>query len=615
MRTLPLALLLTFSALTPALPAYADAAATLASWQYVQDPDSGAGFGEISNFIEHHPTWPDQKKIQMRAERMMRADNPSANEVIAWFSEHPPISGIGKWSYAEALTAQHLQEEQVPALVKAAWRDADLTEDEEQKFLSEFGSRITPEDNAARVDRLLWENKITAAERLIPKLPVAKQVMFEARISLMRDAKNEAFLVNQTSAALKNDPGLLYERLRYRVRKNDKSGVRDILLHTPKTVPYPERWWKLRETEVRAAIDEGNYKMAEKLLANHGQADGSSLADALWLSGWIKLEFLNNAQEAYKIFYRMHDNVKTPVSKARAAYWAGRAARKAGDDDAANSWFATAAKNTTTFYGQLALSEMGEAPTLILPDEPRISLFDSDPSFGDDIDEAIRILISQGNNSLATRLINHVIERADNEQSMLAVAELGHKLDAPQISVKAAKKAQQQGVVLKNVGYPRPDTDKDWPIERALTLAIVRQESEFDPRAESPSGALGMMQLLPGTAKETCYKTGSDYDREQLYEPTYNMRLGSHYLSRMIDSYSGSYIMGIASYNGGPGNVRKWSQQFGTPGSEVYGAIDWIEKIPFSETRNYVQRVLENVQVYRALEGDDKLKLKDDLVR
>ncbi len=595
--------------------AHADASETLAAWQRVQDPDSGAGFSEISDFLDHHPTWPNQKKIRIRAEMSLRSNEVSDNDIIAWFDANPPITGMGKWLYAQALSHQHLQEEKVRALVKDAWRDADLSEAEENALLSTFEKDLTTADHLARVDRLLWEGKTTSAQHLIPRLPVVQQVLAEARIALMEDKKTATYLLGQVTSTLKNDPALLYERLRWRIRKNDKSGVRDILLHTPKTIPYPQRWWKIRETEIRRAIDEGNYTMAEKLLANHGQSEGVPFADALWLDGWVKLEFLNNAPAAYKAFYHMFDAVKTPVSKARAAYWAGRAAKKSGDTEAAREWFTTASSNVTAFYGQLAASELSDAPTLTLPDEPSFTFFHSDVILGDDIEDAIRLCIENGDHKLATQLINHVIDSAESDESMLVVAGLGHKLNVPHISVKAAKKAQQKNVVLKNVGYPRPDTDSDFPIERALTLAITRQESEFDPKAESPSGALGMMQLLPSTAKETAKKLDIAYDREALDAPNYNMRLGSAYLSRMINAYDGSYIMGIASYNAGPGNVRKWVQQVGTPGNDAYGAIDWIEKIPFAETRNYVQRVMENMQVYRALESDGALKIKDDLVR
>jgi soluble lytic murein transglycosylase len=611
---MPTLLIVLLLALFSASPVFAGAQETLDQWQYVQDPDSSATFAEINDFITQHPQWPDQKRIRVRAERMMRAANLDNAYIIAWFSTNPPISGVGKWSYAEALHRQQSGSD-IDALVKEAWKDADVTEDEEENFLTMFGTKISTQDNIARVNRLLWEGKISPARRLIPKLPVAQQVLAQARIALQQDARNANFLVGQVNSTLKEDDGLQYDRMQYRSRKKDKNGVRDILTHAPKIVSYPERWWKIRELEIRRAIDEKNYRMASKLLVNHGQSDGAPLADALWLDGWLKLEFLNKTQEAYKTFYHMYDAVRTPVSKARAAYWMGRAAKKSGDTNTANEWFSAAAKNPTAFYGQLAASELSDSPSLSLPDEPALSLFTSDPVLSEDMEEAIRICIKNGDDKLATKLINAVIENAESEHSVLTVAALGHALSAPHISVKAAKKAQQKGVVLKNIGYPRPETDSGLPIERPLTLAITRQESEFDPLAESRSGAIGMMQLLPGTAHETAKKIGVPYKKADLIMPEYNMKLGSHYLSRMINSYSGSYVMAIASYNAGPGNVRKWIQQFGTPGNDPESAVNWIEKIPFSETRNYVMRVMENLQVYRALEGADKLAIKEDLVR
>ncbi len=595
--------------------AMADAEETLTTWQRVQDPDSGASFDEISSFLDRSPHWPDQKRIQLRAERAMRGLSLPDADIITWFATHPPVSGVGKWIYAEALQRQQMESNRVTSLIKEAWRDADLTEDEENTLLREFGERLDTNDHTARVERLLWEGKATPAMHIIPKLPVARQVLYQARAALISDGRNASYLVSQVSSALQNDPGLMYDRMRYRSRKNDKSGVRDILLHTPVAVPYPERWWKIRESEIRRALDEGNVRMAAKLLSNHGQSDGAPFAEALWLDGWVKLEFLNEPKNAYQVFYHMHDAVRTPVSKARAAYWAGRAAKKSGDENTAREWFSTSAKHVTTFYGQLAASELGDAPSLSLPDEPSLSLFGSGVTLHDDIRDAIRICIRNGEAKLATRLINHAIENAGNEETILAVAALGHDLSAPYISVKAAKKAQQQGVVLKHVGYPRPATDTDLPIERALTLAITRQESEFDPEAESPAGALGMMQLLPGTAKETAKKADIPYARSELINPEYNMRLGSLYLARMITAYDGSYVMSIAAYNAGPGNVTKWVKQFGGPGKDVEDAINWIEKIPFAETRNYVQRVLENLQVYRELENGEALAIRDDLTR
>ena len=620
----------------------------LVKWQYVLNPDSGAGFAEISDFINNHPTWPDQQKIRFRAERAMRNSEISDQQIISWFKQHPPVSGLGKLSYAEVLSRQNPDyihksstdvnrennninnninddinndinnDINIAQLAREGWRDADLTADEENIFLSNFSGILNIRDHFLRVDRLLWEEKITPALRIINSLPVAEQVLFQTRIAYMRDEKNAEYLSKQIISSLRNDPGLLYEKLRQRFRRNDKNAVRDLLLHAPNNLPYPEKWWKIREGEIRRAISEDNYKMALRLLANHSQAGGSALAEALWLEGWLSLRFAKNPSRAYKAFYHMHDSVSTPVSKARAAYWAGRSAREMLDENTAKGWFETASKHMTTFYGQLAAVELADKnnkTTISLPDEPELSFFDSDPILSDHIKEAIRISIKNGDHKIAARIIQHVIEEAKSEHSILAAAALGHELNVAHISVQAAKKAQAQGVVLKNVGYPRPTTEAELPIERALILAIIRQESAFDRTAESPSGARGMMQLLPSTAQETAKKIGADFNRDMLDEPQHNIRLGSNYLARLIEAYDGSYILSIAAYNAGPGNVRKWLKTYGNPGSDPQEAIDWIERIPFQETRNYVQRVLENLQVYRALEGNSELNINADITK
>ena len=588
---------------------------TLVEWLYVQDIDSGASFDEISQFINQHPNWPDANKILTRAEHAMRNTSIADGDILAWFEVNPPISGVGKWTYAEVLRRNKQKTSKIPNLVKEAWKDADLSEADENSLLTEFGDLLSVEDHRARIDRLLWEEKTTSARHLIGRLPVAEQVAAQARIALIKDEKNAPFLVKQVTGKFATDPGLLFERLRFRARKDDKDGMREILLMTPKDVPYPEKWWKYRGVEVRRAVAEQNYGLAARLLANHGQVSAAALSDALWLDGWIKLEFAGNAKAGYEAFYRMFDTVKYPVSKSRAAYWAARAAKKMNDANTAKEWFKTASQYVTTFYGQLALAELSSSPTLSLPDEPSLAFYESDEGLPEDLKQTIALCIQMNELKLASRLIDYVIENIKNEHATLTVAQLGHELNAPHISVKAAKKAQNQGVILKNVGYPRLDTDKSWPIERALTLAITRQESEFNPQAVSPSGALGLMQLLPGTAKETAKKNDLDYDKEKLFTPEYNMQLGSLYLGRMVNAYDGSYIKAIAAYNAGPGNVQKWLKQFGSPNNNLYEAINWMEKIPFTETRNYVQRVLENVQVYRALEGNSKLAIADDITR
>lgn len=593
------------------------AALALTMWLYAMDSESGASFDEINRVISNYPEWPEQKKLRVRAELSLKdGESISDTNIIAWFEGQEPLTGMGRLALADALRRQKLAgSDRIKELVRDAWRLGDFDEPTEDGLLSRYGELLTSSDHIARTDRLLWEERISAAKRMLPKLPDAHAKLAKARISLIENSKLATVNVGLVPSSMKNDPGLLYDRMRYRAKKSDDSGVRELLLAAPENAPYASKWWKFRELQVREAIGEGKYSEAMKLLSNHGQTEGANLADALWIHGWIQCEFTDNPRAAYSDFASLYEKVRYPVSRARAAYWAGRAAERLGDAQNASAWFAHAAKHPTTFYGQLALLKKSSSPRLSFPSEPSISSEDSRRIERSTLPQAIRLALDAGEDAIASRIIGLVAEDSDDTALMAHLASLGKKEGMTHVSVRAAKKALQQNVVLMDDGYPQPKTPSAAPLERALTLAITRQESEFDPRAKSPSGALGFMQLLPGTAKETAKRNDMGYSTSRLYEPDYNMTLGSMYLKRMINNYDGSYVMAIAAYNAGPGNVRKWVQLFGTPENNLTHAINWIETIPFSETRNYVQRVLENLQVYRALEGDDALKLDKDLER
>jgi soluble lytic murein transglycosylase len=591
----------------------------LIDWEYMMNADSGATFYDIVEFLTANPGWPEQKKLMMRAEMALREGNASDEDVLSLFAGREPATGYGRMALARALSRQASPpKDRIDQLVRDAWVGGDFEEPQENEILSSYRSLLTREDHFARASRLLWEEKTSPAKRMLPLLSDAQKKLVEARMALIADKKTAALTVLKVPAELKKDPGLIYDRMRYRARRDDKAGVREMLKAAPATVPYPEKWWRYRETQVRKAIDEGNIKLAQALLQHHGQVDGIERADAVWLSGWLELEFLNHPKKAYDIFYHMYDAVKYPPSRARAAYWAGRAAEESGDKDASANWYNTASSYPTTFYGQLAaLKHHGKAP-LRMP--APLSVGDSERSQfdGTELARAVQLCIETGNLQRAGKLVNLLVETAATKEQAALAAELGVRAGYPHLGVRGAKKALQNNTVLVDIGYPTPKTPHDIPIERALALAIMRQESEFDPQAKSSARAMGLMQLLPSTAKEMAKKLEMRYAINSLYDPEYNATLGSHYLSRLINGYDGSYIMAIAAYNAGPGNVRGWIKEFGTPGSALDGAVNWIEKIPFAETRNYVQRVMENLQVYRHIEakGDTpKLQLEEDLTR
>jgi soluble lytic murein transglycosylase len=591
----------------------------LITWEYILDSDSGASFDEITQFIKNNPTWPELKKTRLRAEMSLRNSNVSDRAVMEWFGSESPITGVGKIALAKAF--QHTKtggQEKIDALIRDAWKNGDFEAPEEKNLLETYGKTLRQEDHIARIDRLLWEEKVTIAKRVLKLVPASYQKLFKARMALIDDKRLAVLAVAQVPSSLKNDPGLIYDRMRYRASRDDDSGVRQLLLAAPTHPPYPEKWWGKREFQIRKAIGEKKYDVAKKLLGNHGQVDGSELADAIWLGGWLDCEFMGQPKDALRAFTDMYGKVRYPVSKARAAYWAGRAAEKSGDTAAASHWYDLAVAYPTTFYGQLASIKKSGNSSLHIPALPEITAQARSDFENQDLVKAIKLCIEMNEPGLARQIITSRVENSRDAIEIAMLSELGGKTEYKHLSVHASKKALQQNLVLINAGYPHPETPKNTGVERPFTLAIVRQESEFDPRAKSPSNAVGMMQLVPKTAKEMARRNHLGFAKERLLDENYNMMLGSLYLGRLIRAYDGSYVMAIAAYNAGPGNVRNWIQQFGAPGKTIDNAVDWIEKIPYQETRNYVHRVLENLQVYRYIEannGSAALKLGEDLTR
>jgi soluble lytic murein transglycosylase len=585
-----------------------EALKALIKWQYFLDPQSGASFSEINQFIARHPDWPEQKRLRIRAEMSLADGDISADEIIEWFENTPPVTGVGKITLASALKKTGRgSHEKIASLVHSAWREGDFTEDQEKSFLLNYGNMLKPDDDAARTDRLIWEGKFAPAERMMTRVTENRRKLYKARLALQNGKKDAQTLVAKLPQSLKKDIGLLYDQMAFRAKRGDDPGVISILLITPKKVPYPEKWWKFREAKIRDVINNGNISIAGRLIENHGQEDGATAADAHWLKGRILLEYKKQPKEAYKVFKKMFSEVKYPVSKSRAAYWAAKAAKQSGNAEEEKEWLAKAIAYPTTFYGQLAaLIESGTTP-LNIPSPPSADSSESLEFNSRSIVRAAKLCIRFDQPVLASKLISHLAAEASSGGEALLASELGIAAGKTYLSVRAAKKALQNNKVLIEAGYPVPKTPDNLELPRSLTLAIARQESEFDSMARSPAGAVGMMQLLPSTAKEVAKKNDIDYLPQNLYDPEYNMTLGSMYLQRMIDNYDGSLIMAIAAYNAGPGNVYKWVQKYGKPEHTIDGAVDWIEKIPFAETRNYVQRVLENLQIYRHIEAEKSI--------
>ena len=570
-------------------------------WTYIKNGATDIGFHAITDFVDKNPDWPDREILLQRAEIALLVDGATETDAAAWhkrYHERP---------------ARSLKE-----LVRATWIKGDFDVVSQRILRTRYKDILRVDDDIARADRLLWEKKYTAIARMIDMLPASHRQMAETRIALQKDARNANALLSKVNSSLQNTPGLVFDRLSWRQRNGQKDGARALMLSVPAEVPYPEKWWPLRGRYIREAIDDGDYKTARKLLDKHGQVEGSQLAEALWLSGWLHLEFENKPREAYKEFFALFDKSKFPHSRARAAYWAGRAAEVNGNKDIAKTWYKEAQKYPVTFYGQVAMYELDKKAELRLPGAPSIPASTKAAFNKKELVQLVKLLARMNEHDRALRFVTHLADSAKTREEAVLVSALGKEIGRPDYGVKAGKKALQNDVLVASSAFPITKIKFSTPLEKPIILALTRQESEFNPRAVSPSNAMGMMQLLPSTAKEVAKRAGIPYSKSRLFEEQYNMELGSLYYSRLLSRYDGSYILAAAGYNAGPGNANNWLNRNGSPSGDYRKAITWIEMIPFEETRNYVQRVMENAQVYRHLLAGSKpvrLQIAEDLER
>lgn len=588
----------------------ADPAMTYADWKFLRDPNTPAiSFSSGLTFLNRHGDWPDAKVIRLRTEEAALREGQSGSALKSFCAAYPPISGRGLVACAGVGMGGD-------TAIRQAWLQGDFSPFEEKQILSQYGSSLSARDHEARLDRLLYERKSGGAQRMLPLVSGNQQTLAKARMALQSGAGNAPALLKSVPSSLQDDDGLTLDRIRFRNRRGMNMEMRALFANGPVDPPYADEWWPLRAIAVRESLQAAQYGQAQEIIARHGKLKTEFLAEALWLKGWIGLTYQNNADQAYKDFYRLYSEVVTPVSKSRAAYWAARAAKKNGNGDIARDWLRKAAEFPTVFYGQLAHQEINPGEPLDLPSQPSVSESERHAFVRQELPRVVRMLVDAGEQEMADKFIIHLGEQAETPEQFALLADLATSINAAHGGVVVAKSAMRKNVILIRAGWPLLATPQALEIEPALTHAITRQESEFNSKAQSHANAKGLMQLLPGTASDTARKLGLPFSAPEIWDPLTNITLGSAYLGRMIAYQNDSYILGIASYNAGPRNVNNWVADFGRPPRDEEAAIQWIENIPFGETRNYVQRVLENLQVYRQLlKQSDEVKIKEDLKR
>lgn len=578
-------------------------------------PGNDFTFDDMADFVAHNPDWPNAKGILATAEQKIPSATPPS-QVAAWFDAHPPISLIGFYRYVDALNLAG-RTQQVSDLVRARWIEGDFSTEELTTFYTRFQLYLSDADHRIRLDRLLWKHDAAAARALYPFLDSGAKVLAEARLGLAAHVSHVDALVERVPRELQFDPGLLYERLRWHVRNNQDDQAIDILRHAPETLGNPEAWWEQRQIMARRMVEKKAYDEAYELAAGHGPLDNKQLVESEFLCGWLALRFLNSPEDAQRHFQTLYDHAGTPISRARGAYWLGRAHEARGDSDNARQSYETAATLNLTYYGQLAAARIYEHPMIAATPEPTIPPAIRTAFYNRDLVHAVERLFTLGERDRAHGFFHALIESSQLRADFALLTELAYRIERPDFAIEAGKAANQKNLLMAAGGFPLLDRNLPHPPDPAFTHALIRQESMFNPEARSPVGAEGLMQLMPATAKGVAKKLGVRFKPSQLNDADYNLRLGTKFVQDQIDNFNGSYLLALAGYNAGPHRVHEWMTDIGDPRQNDVDVIDWVESIPAHETRNYVQRIMESLQIYRArlAGGQAPLQILKDLKR
>lgn len=563
---------------------------------------SEGSFADTQAFLARRGDWPGLPLLRKRSEKTI-PPGASRADVLTFFAEQAPRTGAGALRLAEALAASGDAKGARDTLV-FAWvsfpMDA-LTE--EAAFLSAHEQIIAPY-HSARANRMLWDGHLADARRLLPRLSDAQRALAAARIGLRSDSGDLDGLIAAVPAALADHPGLAHARFVWRARKGRSEGAIEVLEARSKTAQSlgePEAWANLRRRYARQLMRAGSDTRAYSLAARHHLTSGRHFADLEWLAGYIALRKLGDAKTALVHFERFETAVDTPISLGRAAYWQGRAHEAIGDDLAATVDYQRGAQHQTSFYGLLAAEKIAAPMDPKLVGAERFPPWQTAPYTQSSVFGAAQLLLAAGDLSLAERFLTHLAESLDRTQ-VGQMATMVEEWGQPHLQVMIAKRGVQYGMVLERPYFPlHPLANETGNVAPELALAIARRESEFDPRVVSGVGARGLMQVMPATAKEVAGQIGVAYDRGRLLsDGAYNARLGVAYLAGLQRQFGNSPVQIAAGYNAGPSRPILWMEERGDPRKGGVDVIDWIEHIPFRETRNYVMRVTESLPVYRA---------------
>ena len=592
------------------------AGADLVVWQRLR---SGAGaWQEYADFLARNGDWPGLKRLRRKGEAAIPVGLDAA-VVRAYFADQLPQTGTGSLRLAEAYNEQGRKDDARGEAIRA-WTKLTLQQHEVSKLLAKYKD-VLSRHHQRRLDNLLWGGETKAAGRMLKFVPPAQQKLAKARIALQRSSKGVDAVIAAVPEDLQDDAGLAYDRFVWRLKKNRWDDAQEIIVQRSGNagkLGRPEAWSNRRRTFARRAMRAGEDDLAYWLASQHELATGSNYADLEWLAGYIALTKLDAPVQALVHFTNHRNAVKTPVSLGRAGYWIGRAQEAAGNLDAAVEAFELGARYQTSFYGQLAAEKIGFAADRLLAKGAKVPHW-RQAEFAKSGPVRAGILLHHAQEQKMMRwFFTHVAENLDPVQ-LVQLADIALELDRPYVALGVAKEAAKKGVVIPKSYFPVTELAVySVDVEPEIALSIARRESELNPVAVSPAGARGLMQIMPKTARQVAKEIGVKYSKNRLTTDwRYNARLGTAYLGGLLELYNGSYVLAFAAYNAGPHRADRWIERFGDPRDSAVDQVDWIEHIPFRETRNYVMRVMESLHVYRArLNGKvAPLRLSQDLSR
>ena len=577
---------------------------------YLRNNWKEAGYSRIMAFLDAAPQWPLSETLLKRAEQSLYIGRTSAQTVLNHFEKRKPLTPEGTLALARA-QLETGNADAARRSVRRVWLNETLDQATESRISSEFGALISSDDRKARMWRLVYKQETGAAIRASKSLPSDYQAAAKVAQILIRGGGGAEKQYQSLSSAMKQQLGVRYALARYYRKAGKETKAAQILLNVPSdhaVIGDGEAWWVERRLVARMLLDPrkpGTAKTAYQLARAHGFSNGEFFGEGEFLAGWIALRFLKDENTALKHFTKLQAGVTTRTDMARAAYWIGRSYAALGDKANAKAAYRDAAQVPTVYHGQLAREELGIAgqPIAITGGQPSAAA--QARVDNDEVMRAFQMVAQTGRSRELNMFLWSLSSRFKSSDEMSAVARNVSTAGGPATAVRLAKLAGQKGVDIDYWGYPTKALP-DWrqigpPVERSLVFGLSRQESEFDPKAGSGAGALGLMQLMPGTAKMVAKQYGLSYAPAKLTgDPVYNVKLGSAHLGDLIEEFGGSYVLTLAAYNAGPRRSREWVEAHGDPRSGNVDPIDWVEMIPFTETRNYVQKVMQNVHVYRS---------------